>query len=90
MTQDKSMARLAKALEETGAGAEVLWYKEQECNQPPRLSFRGDDLDGPDIEEFVLELGYLPVGGSRTSYYQDKFKWSLFDYVLEFEPTLSE
>ena len=87
--QDKSMAGLAKELEETGAGTEVLWYKEQEGCQPPRLSFRGDDLDGTDVEEHILELGYLPVGGSRTSYYQGQFEWSLFDYVMEFEPTLS-
>ena len=62
--QDRSMARLAEILRERGY--KVLWYKEQECCLPARLSFRGGNLIGVEVDALVLELGWPVISSSKN------------------------
>ena len=53
--QDKSMARLAKALE--AEGVKGVWFSEGECCQLPRLSYKsGKHIS--DVEDIAVSLGY--------------------------------
>lgn len=87
--QDRSMARLAEILRERGY--KVLWYKEQDCCRPSRLSFRGGGKVGVEVNALVVELGYPVISSSKTSYFQStgKFRWSVPDFVMEFAITSS-